>query len=69
MNILYKSLLTISLLLLIGACNDDFLDRVPETSIGRENFFNTEEDLDLYIYGLYNFPSHGQFIEDRSTDN
>ncbi|MDF9795618.1 hypothetical protein OKW21_000881 [Catalinimonas alkaloidigena] len=69
MNLIYKSLLTISLSLLIVACNDDFLDRVPETSIGKENFFNTEEDLDLYVYGLYNFPAHGQLIEDRSTDN
>lgn len=69
MKTLYKYLLVSSLILLLAACNDDFMDRVPETSIGRENFFNTEEDLDLYVYGLYNFPSHGQFIEDRSTDN
>lgn len=51
------------------ACNDEFLDRVPETSIGKENFFNTEEDLKIYINGLYNFPGVGLFIEDRATDN
>ncbi len=51
------------------ACNDEFLDRVPETSIGKENFFNTEEDLKIYINGLYNFPGVGIFIEDRATDN
>lgn len=69
MNFKYKSMLVVSLLWLASACNDDFMDRVPETSIGKENFFNTEEDLDLYVYGLYNFPGHGQLIEDRSTDN
>jgi len=66
---IYKYLLATSLILIVAACNDDFLERLPETSIGKENFFNTEEDLDLYVYGLYNFPNYGQFIEDRSTDN
>ncbi len=69
MNNLYKSLFAFGLILLIAACNDDFLDRVPETSIGKENFFNTEEDLNLYIYGLYDFPDHGELNADLSTDN
>ena len=51
------------------ACNDEFLDRVPETSIGKENFFNTEEDLKIYTNGLYNFPGTGNYNADRGTDN
>ena len=47
---------SILLVLLLSACNDDFMDRLPETEIGTENFFNTEEDLSIYIYSLYNFP-------------
>ncbi len=51
------------------ACNDDFLDRAPETSIGKENFFNSEADLSLYINNLYNFPGWGMYIGDLATDN
>jgi len=45
------------------------LDRTPETSIGKENFFNSEADLSLYINNLYNFPGWGMFIADLATDN
>ena len=58
-----------SLLIALPACNDDFLDRFPETSIGKENFFNTEEDLNMYVNNLYNFPGHGIYIWDNVTDN
>lgn len=57
------------LLLALSACNEDFLDRFPETSIGKENFFNTEEDLNMYVNNLYNFPGHGIYIWDNVTDN
>ncbi|MCB0686899.1 MAG: RagB/SusD family nutrient uptake outer membrane protein [Saprospiraceae bacterium] len=56
-------------LLFLGACNDEFLDRTPETSIGKENFFNSEADLNLYINGLYAFPGWPMFISDLATDN
>ncbi len=55
--------------LLFISCNDDFLDRVPKTSIGKENFFNSEEDLQLYINNLYNFPGSGLYDWDDATDN
>jgi hypothetical protein len=52
------------------ACEDDFLDRFPKTEISEENFFNTEEDLMIYTYGLYNFPGHGSiYTGDITTDN
>lgn len=63
-------LIYITLVMLIGtACNDEFLDRTPETSIGKENFFNSEADLNLYINGLYNFPGWFMFLGDLATDN
>jgi len=60
--------LTIIATLLLSACEED-LERLPETSIGKENFFNTEDDLDLFIYGLYDFPGVELYIGDASTDN
>ena len=59
-------------ILLVGlsfGCNDDFLDRFPETEIAKENFFNSEEDLAIYIYDLYSFPGVGMYVGDASTDN
>lgn len=60
------------LILFIGinfGCNDDFLERFPETEIAKENFFNSEEDLSIYIYDLYNFPGVWSYIGDVATDN
>ncbi|WP_138991244.1 RagB/SusD family nutrient uptake outer membrane protein [Larkinella sp. C7] len=57
--------------LLIGAtaCNDDFLDRYPQTSIAPEAFFNTEEDLALYTNGLLSLPGTESYLNDQNTDN
>jgi hypothetical protein len=55
--------------LFLGSCNDDFMDRLPQTEIGVENFFNTEEDLKMYCYGLYDFPSPWTYVADGGTDN
>lgn len=64
-------ILSLAVLLFGTACNDEFLDRFPETSIGKENFFNSEEDLSLYINNLYNFPGGGIYVSDAyaTTDN
>ncbi|MGA0555581.1 RagB/SusD family nutrient uptake outer membrane protein [Larkinella sp. VNQ87] len=57
--------------LLVGAtsCKDDFLDRYPQTSIAPEAFFNTEEDLALYVNGLLSLPGTGSYLNDQNTDN
>jgi starch-binding outer membrane protein, SusD/RagB family len=54
---------------LLTACNEDFLDRYPQTSISPEAFFNTEEDLSLYINGLISMPDRYSFRDDQNTDN
>ncbi len=70
MNKLSFLLISFSIILLT-ACNDEFLDRFPETEIGKENFFNTEEDLNLYINNLYSFPGSGNYQGDgyATSDN
>ena len=65
----YKFIAIFCLGLLTVACNDDFLERTPETSIGAEDFFNTEEDLSMYILNLYDFPDHNIYVGDAATDN
>lgn len=56
---------------LLGAqsCNDEFLERFPETEISEANFFNSAEDLETYLYSLYNFPSFDIYVADNTTDN
>ncbi|MBX3238913.1 MAG: RagB/SusD family nutrient uptake outer membrane protein [Chitinophagaceae bacterium] len=49
------------------SCNDKFMDRFPETEIGAESFFNSEEDLRLYTQGMYDFPSTGIYSSDSYT--
>ncbi len=64
-------IITLSLILLFTAllpsCNDDFMDRFPKTEIGRENFFNTRDDLQMYLNSLINWTNFGSssgiFIE------
>lgn len=56
-------------LLVVQSCNDDFLDRHPATEISGANFFNSAQDLETYLYGLYNFPGIGIYVADNSTDN
>jgi starch-binding outer membrane protein, SusD/RagB family len=65
------SILSITIFLLMSACNDGILDKLPETAIGAENFFKSEEDLKMYIYNLYSFPGVVIYTNDgyNSTDN
>jgi hypothetical protein len=58
------------LLVVMTACNDDFLDRYPKMSISEDNFFKTEDDLQMYIYGLHSVTSKwGRYISEGGTDN
>lgn len=51
------------------ACKKDFLDRFPQTQITPEVFFNTEEDLALYMNGMLSLPNRNTYLNDQSTDN
>ncbi|MGM9760767.1 MAG: RagB/SusD family nutrient uptake outer membrane protein [Parabacteroides sp.] len=51
------------------SCNDSFMDREPQTEIGVSSYFNTEEDLKMYCYNLYDFPTLYNYTADAGTDN
>ena len=65
------SIFSITLIILLSACNDDYMDRFPQTSIGTENFFKSEEDLKMFLYNLYSFPGINEYGDDGyyTTDN
>lgn len=62
-------ILVIAASLGITGCNGDFLDRFPQTEISPELFFNTEEDLSLYINGLISLPDRYTYRNDQQSDN
>lgn len=69
MKSIYNLLLSFTFIVMAASFNDEFLERSPQTSIGADDFFNTEEDLAMYIYNLYDFPGYELYLSDRATDN
>ncbi|MGV3763132.1 RagB/SusD family nutrient uptake outer membrane protein [Parapedobacter sp.] len=65
----YKILFLAALATMATSCQKGFLDRYPQTSVTPEVFFNTEEDLALYINGMLDLAGHGMYLSDQSTDN
>lgn len=53
--------------LAFSSCNDSFMERTPKTEISADQYFNTEQDLKMYCYGLVNTPGYS-YIEDAGTD-
>ncbi|EDM37011.1 putative outer membrane protein [Pedobacter sp. BAL39] len=65
---------TIYILLIIicsglTSCKKGDLDRFPQTSIAPELFFNSEDDLRLYVDGLVSMPNRSSYLNDQSSDN
>jgi hypothetical protein len=65
----YINYLLILNILLFSSCDEEFMDRYPQTSISPEEFFKTEQDLELYINGLLSLPGMFQYQTDQSSDN
>jgi hypothetical protein len=61
--------LVVSSLQITAACNDSYLERFPETAITKENFFKSSNDLEMYIYNLYNYSGTEFYESDATTDN
>ncbi|SDP53812.1 Starch-binding associating with outer membrane [Mucilaginibacter sp. OK268] len=57
------------IVLAFAACKKDSLDRFPQTSISPNLFFNTENDLALYVNGLLSLPDRNSYLNDQSSDN
>jgi starch-binding outer membrane protein, SusD/RagB family len=49
-------------------CNDNFLNVNPKTEIGRENFFNSADDLDMYLNSLINWIGFSAMYIEQSDD-
>lgn len=49
-------------------CSDNFLDVSPQTEIGRENFFNSSDDLDMYLNSLINWIGFSAIYIEQSDD-
>lgn len=48
-----KILSTFLIVFLATACNDNFMERYPLSSLSPEGYFTSEEELKSYTYGLY----------------
>lgn len=53
-NHLYKFRVLLVAVFMLGACNDDFLERFPLDEVSNETFWNTANDLATYNNFLYN---------------
>lgn len=65
-------LISLIALLVLNACNEDFLDRHPLDKVGSVNFFMTPADLQTYLNRFYNstlFPISPQYGRDYDSDN
>ena len=69
MKNIFTTSVIVALIITLLWCSDDFLDTSPEASIAKENFFNSESDLQLYINGLLSLPGYGLFLGDQGTDD
>ena len=65
----YIYILGLAALSIVAACKKGGLDRYPQTSISPTLFFNTEDDLTLYINGLLSQPDRNSYANDQNTDN
>lgn len=58
-----------TLILLLTACQDDFLDREPLAQISPNAFFRSEQDLRLYLNSLYSMVNSAQGVYNEDVDN
>ena len=54
--------------LLLNGCDDGFLNLNPRTEIGKENFFNSADDLNMYLNSLINWTGFSAIYLEQSDD-
>lgn len=67
-----KSLLFTLALSVITACNDSFLDRLPQDQLSDESYWKVEDDVKKYTVALYRYipePANYVMMTDAYTDN
>uniref|UniRef100_F4CBG8 RagB/SusD domain-containing protein n=1 Tax=Sphingobacterium sp. (strain 21) TaxID=743722 RepID=F4CBG8_SPHS2 len=66
----YLLILVSVLMLLFSGCSKDFLDRLPESDISPQLYFNTENDLIVYTNSFYDdLPGTSIYGADNESDN
>lgn len=66
-----KKLITILFLItafVLQGCDDNLLNVEPETEIGRENFFNSAADLQMYLNSMINWKNVMDMNHEQSDD-
>lgn len=54
----------------VFSCNDEFLNRLPQTQLAPQNFFNNAQDLQTYSNGFYGMlPGSEIATDDAQSDN
>lgn len=65
-----KIIYTLAITILMAACNDDFMERVPISDVSPQTYFKTEDELQTYINSLYSYlPGSGIVTGDAQSDN
>ena len=59
----------IATVLVLSACNDDFLERYPLDSLTNETFWQSENDLRAFTSGLYTIFDAETVWDDDQSDN
>lgn len=66
----YIKSLSLILIIAFSSCEDEFLDRKPLSEVSPQTYFQTEDELQAYINGLYKFlPGSSIFQGDGQSDN
>lgn len=55
-------------LVLLTGCQDGLLNVEPKTEIGKENFFNSAEDLQMYLNSMIDWPDVMDLNHEQSDD-
>lgn len=65
-----KTLYAILGLVLLVSCSDNYLDRLPDTTVGEtQEFFNSESGLKTYSNVFYSFVNWSSVTNDMNSDN
>lgn len=65
-----KTLYAILGLVLLISCSDNYLDRLPDTTVGEtQEFFNSESGLKTYSNVFYSFVNWSSVTNDMNSDN
>ena len=63
----YINIITLLFVIAFCACNDDFLEKYPKSSVTEKTFFQTPQDLQTYTNGLYGMIPYS--YDDNNSDN